>query len=154
MREGVYRFASDRRPGLKKKFGINLSKSIKNLCMKSILNSGGFEVTEEPSDTPRSILIEFPADDSEMELVSLRDLLKNKPEKVKEKSEKAVAEAMESIVDMAYRIDSLRDRVPKEFSTIEVEFGIKFNWEVGALLTKAGSEANINVTLTWTKPQS
>ena len=69
MREGVYRFASDRRPGLKKKFGINLSKSIKNLCVKSILNSGGFEVTEEPSDTPRSILIEFPADDSEVELV-------------------------------------------------------------------------------------
>jgi len=80
--------------------------------------------------------------------------LKVNPEEVKERSEKAVAEAMESIVDMACRVNALRSRIPSEFSQIEVEFGIKFNWEVGALLAKAGSEANINVTLTWTKPQS
>ncbi len=106
-------------------------------------------MVEVPVDTPRSILIEFPPESG----VQTVARLKVNPEEVKERSEKAVAEAMESIVDMAYRVNSLRDRIPAEFSQIEVEFGIKFNWEVGALLAKAGSEANINVTLTWTKPQ-
>jgi len=107
-------------------------------------------VDEETVDTPRSVLIEFPPESG----VQTVALFKANPEEVKERSEKAVAEAMESIVDMACRVNALRNRIPQEFSQIEVEFGIKFNWEVGALLAKAGSEANINVTLTWTKPQS
>jgi hypothetical protein len=108
-------------------------------------------VTEEPVDAQRAIMIEFPPDESGVQTVAL---LKVNPEEVKEKSEKALAEAMESIVDMACRVNALRNRIPQEFSQVEVEFGIKFNWEVGALLAKAGSEANINVTLTWSKPQS
>lgn len=108
-------------------------------------------MTEDPVSVPRSIMIEFPPDEYGVEPVAR---IKVNPDEVRERSEKALAEAMESIVDMACRVNGLRGRIPQEFSQIEVEFGIKFNWEVGALLAKAGSEANINVTLTWTKPQS
>ena len=66
----------------------------------------------------------------------------------------ALEQAMNQIIDMASRINSLQEKMPKDFSQVEVEFGINFNWEVGAVLAKAGAQANINVTLTWTKPES
>lgn len=33
--------------------------------------------------------------------------------------------------------------------TIEVEFGLKFSGEVGALIAKTGTEANFTIKLTW-----
>lgn len=104
---------------------------------------------KETVESTRGILIDFP--DSGVDTVAW---LKLNPEQAKEKSEKAMAEAMNNIEEMACRINALRDRIPQEFSQVEVEFGIKFNWELGALITKAGAEASINVTLTWSKTGS
>ncbi len=55
---------------------------------------------------------------------------------------------------MANRVSALQKKIPSEISQMEVEFGIKFDWKVGALLAEARSEASINVTLTWSRPQS
>lgn len=78
-----------------------------------------------------------------------------KPDKdLKEKSEKALTEAMDAIEEMTNRINTLHNKVPKEISEVQVEFGIKFIAETGAFIAKAGCEASINVTLTWNRPQT
>jgi hypothetical protein len=107
-------------------------------------------MTNSTIEKEMPILIEFPQEGG-VETVAL---FKKNPEEVKARSEKALAEAMNLIVDMASRVNALQEKIPKDFSQVEVEFGINFSWEVGALLAKAGAEANINVTLTWTKSKS
>ncbi|MGV8175027.1 MAG: CU044_2847 family protein [Methanothrix sp.] len=104
----------------------------------------------EEKEKEMPILIEFPSEGG-IETVAL---FKKNPDEVRARSERALAQAMNQIIDMASRIEALQKEMPKDFSQVEVEFGINFNWEVGALLAKAGAEANINVTLTWTKPES
>jgi hypothetical protein len=76
------------------------------------------------------------------------------PEDLKKKSEEALNSAMKNIEEMANRISDLHDKIPAEFSQVEVEFGITFDWKVGALLAEAGSGASIKVTLTWNRPQT
>jgi len=77
-----------------------------------------------------------------------------KPEELKKKSEEALDSAMKNIEEMANRISDLHDKIPAEFSQVEVEFGIAFDWKVGALLAEAGAGASIKVTLTWSRPQA
>jgi hypothetical protein len=70
-------------------------------------------------------------------------------EQLAELSKKALDNALSTIRNMAWRVRALHDRIPHEFTQIEVEFGIKLDAEAGALLAKAGGEAAISVTLTW-----
>jgi hypothetical protein len=85
----------------------------------------------------------------------VQDVAIYRPDKdLKEKSEKALTEAMGAIEDMAKKINTLHNKIPKEFSEVQVEFGIKFIAETGAFIAKAGCEGSINVTLTWTRPQA
>ena len=56
---------------------------------------------------------------------------------------------MDTIVAMAQRAAQLRDRIPVEFTEAEITFGVKLDYEAGALLTKAGAEGSISVSLTW-----
>jgi hypothetical protein len=53
---------------------------------------------------------------------------------------------------MSNRVSALQKKLPVEFSKVEVEFGIEFDWKLGALLAEANTEASINVTLTWSRP--
>jgi len=46
-------------------------------------------------------------------------------------------------------LDSLRGAGPDE---IEVEFGVAFTAQAGAVIAKAGSECHLTVTLTWKSP--
>ncbi|WP_381795146.1 CU044_2847 family protein [Streptomyces niveus] len=41
-----------------------------------------------------------------------------------------------------------------EPSTVEVEFGVKLHAKTGAILTEAGAEGHLKVTLTWQKEES
>jgi hypothetical protein len=66
-----------------------------------------------------------------------------------EKSAQALDRAMGTIRQMAQRVSALRDALPDEFTQVELEFGVKLDAEAGALLSKVGGEASINVTLTW-----
>lgn len=91
-------------------------------------------------DTP--ILVEF-APRPGVQKVSLS------PADLAEKSGEALDRAMSTIHQMARRVSALRAALPDEFTQVELEFGIKLDAEAGALLSKVGGEASINVTLTW-----
>lgn len=106
-------------------------------------------MTDSEGITSKQILIEFTPKPG-VQAVALY-----KPDKdLKEKSEKALTEAMGAIEEMANKINTLYNKIPKEFSEVQVEFGIKFIAETGAFIAKAGCEASINVTLTWSRPQT
>ena len=91
-------------------------------------------------DTP--ILVEF-APRPGVRQVSLS------PDDLAEKSAQALDRAMGTIRQMAQRVSALRVTLPDEFTQVELEFGLKLEAEAGALISKVGGEASINVTLTW-----
>jgi len=91
-------------------------------------------------DTP--ILVEF-APRPGVRQVSLS------PADLAEKSAQALDRAMGTIRQMAQRVSALRVTLPDEFTQVELEFGLKLEAEAGALISKVGAEASINVTLTW-----
>ena len=97
-----------------------------------------------PSPAEYAILIEFPNEGGLVQ-ASLSD---NVEEWLK-KSNEALDRAMTTIVGMAHRASQLRDRIPAEFTQAEIEFGVKLDYEAGALLAKAGVEGSISVKLTW-----
>lgn len=65
------------------------------------------------------------------------------------KSKESLDAAMTTIVGMAYRAADLTDSIPAEFTQAEIEFGVKLDYEAGALLPKAGAEGSLSVKLTW-----
>lgn len=106
-----------------------------------------------PDSTTREstpILIEFSPRPG-VEAVAFWD---KKPEDLKKRSEEALNSAMKNIEEMANRVSTLQGNIPVEISQVEVEFGITFDWKVGALLAEAGTGASIKVTLTWNRPQT
>jgi hypothetical protein len=107
--------------------------------------------SEQSRSTP--ILIEF-SQPPGVETVAIWDKWDEKPEEIKEKSKAALNNAMKNIEEMANRVNALQKKLPVEFSKVEVEFGIKFDWKVGAILAEASTEASINVTLAWSRPGS
>jgi hypothetical protein len=68
-----------------------------------------------------------------------------------EKSDEAVGKAMGMIRAMAEKTFNTVKSIPasERPSKVEVEFGIKFNLEAGAVVAKASTETAIKVTLTW-----
>ncbi len=100
-------------------------------------------------DEGERILVEF-APRPGVRQVSTFDLTM---EQLEELSNKALDSAMGTISQMAQRARALRDKIPDEFTQVEIEFGIKLDVEAGALLAKAGGEAAISVTLTWERPE-
>lgn len=75
------------------------------------------------------------------------------PTDIVEKSAKALESAMNTIHGMAQRITNTVDALVKKPSQVEVEFGIKLDGEVGALISKAGVEASLNVKLIWERKE-
>lgn len=74
-------------------------------------------------------------------------------EQLAEKSAQALDVAMGTVRQMAQRTSSLRETLPDEFTKVKLEFGVKLDAEAGALVSQVDSEANINVTLTWERPE-
>lgn len=106
-------------------------------------------MTDFATDESERILVEFTPRPG-VRQVSSFDLTM---EQLEELSSKALDSAMGTISQMAQRMRALRDKIPDEFTQVEVEFGIKLDVEAGALLAKAGGEAAISVTLTWERPE-
>ncbi len=106
-------------------------------------------MTDFAIDESERILVEF-APRPGVRQVSTFDLTM---EQLEELSNKALDSAMGTISQMAQRARALRDKIPDEFTQVEIEFGIKLDAEAGALLAKAGGEAAISVTLTWERPE-
>ena len=70
-------------------------------------------------------------------------------QEIVEKSTKALDSAMNSIQQMARRVSTTVNDLTERPDQVKVEFGIKLDGEVGALIAKTGIEASINVTITW-----
>ncbi len=96
-----------------------------------------FRVNE---DAP--VMVEF-TDPSGVREVSLS------PDDLAEKSEAALDSAMNTVHHMARRVVDTVDSLITPPSSIEVSFGLKLDVEAGAIITKAGADANLNVTLKW-----
>lgn len=73
------------------------------------------------------------------------------PKDIEQKSAQALNSAMNTIRQMAKYIAVTMDSVSESArpSNVEAKFGLKLTNEGNALITKAGVEANIEVTLTW-----
>jgi hypothetical protein len=76
-------------------------------------------------------------------------------EALKEKSDEALHLAMQTIRSMSYRVFNTMDTIGTKArpDEAEIEFGINLDTEVGALVAKASTGAQIKVTLKWNKSQ-
>lgn len=72
-----------------------------------------------------------------------------KPDELAQKSQKALEQAMKTIQGMAQQTIEMIDTLTNKPSEVEVEFGIKLDVQSGALIAKAGGEANLTVKLLW-----
>lgn len=125
--------------------------SAKRICARnSSVPREGLKMTDSDASVGTPILIEF----SPRPGVEAVAFWGKKPEELKKKSEEELNNAMKNIEEMANRICTLQKKIPVEFSQVEVEFGITFDWKLGAMLAEAGASASINVTLTWSRPQT
>mgnify|MGYP000291886897 CR=1 FL=1 len=70
---------------------------------------------------------------------------------LREKSQEVVDKAMGTIRAMAAKVvKTVKEiKVSERPNKVEVQFGIKFDAEAGALVAKASTETAIAVTLTW-----
>lgn len=72
-----------------------------------------------------------------------------KTETLQEESAKAIDSAMNTIYNTATRINNTIEELAVKPSHVEVDFGIKIVAETGAIIAKAGGEANFNVKIIW-----
>lgn len=99
---------------------------------------------KQESTEDEIILVEFDSG-AGLQPVSISDNLTE----MAEKSSEAVSKAMMTIRHMAVRTIESVKKLSDPPDAVEVQFGIKLDAEAGALVAKAGTEASINVKLTW-----
>lgn len=92
--------------------------------------------------TVSTILVEF------HQRSGLRQVALSAPDAIARSTE-AINQAMATIHGMAERLRSTVGQMSIRPDGVEVEFGIKFDTEAGAVIAKAGIEASVNVKLTW-----
>jgi len=101
-------------------------------------------------DNDSSLLLVEPSKTSGVKTVSIKLW---KKEDLAKKSEEAMNRAMNTIQNMAKKvndtIDSLEEKSKPD--NVGVEFGLKFDGELDVIIAKAGVEASIVVTLNWQK---
>lgn len=93
------------------------------------------------------ILVEFTSH-SGPEKVSLSDF-----SSISKKSTESIDKAMRTAYNMAQRTTSMISSLQQKPNEVEIEFGIIFDSEVGALIAKTGIESSVKIKLTW-KPKS
>ena len=71
-----------------------------------------------------------------------------KPDLVK-KSNEAIGKAMATIRNMASELNSTIQTIENRPNNVEMEFGIKFDIEVGAIVAKVTTEGSMKVKLVW-----
>jgi len=97
-----------------------------------------------PINPQTPILVEFsPRPGLQQASISPADLAK--------KSAEALSAAMTSIRTMAERVGVTMSELVNRPSELEVQFGLKLDADLGALLVKAGAEASLSVKLTWSQ---
>ncbi|MFG3196063.1 CU044_2847 family protein [Streptomyces sp. NPDC048208] len=98
--------------------------------------------TPQEFDQDAPILIEF------NQRGGVRQVALSAPETVARSAE-AVSQAMGTIRGMAERVRHTVTEMAVRPDSVEVEFGIKFDAEAGAVIAKTGVEAAVTVKLAW-----
>ena len=99
------------------------------------------------SEETTPLLVEFTKTEEGLTQVSALWFLNR--DQLKEKSNKAIDKAMSVIQDVAWRVNSSVKDIKGKPNHVEVEFGVKFDTEVGVIIAKASMEASVNVKLIW-----
>jgi hypothetical protein len=100
-----------------------------------------------PSATPSGVIyVEFVTADG-VRPVSI--FSRGNEKELAKKSAGAVDKAMDTIQAMANKVNSTIKNIQNRPNEVEVEFGIKFDAELGVIVAKASLEASIIVKLKW-----
>jgi hypothetical protein len=102
--------------------------------------------SDKPSNEDTAILVEFTTGEG-LRPVGL--FSRKKEPELAEKSNRAVNKAMDTIKNMAQRVHSTVETLDNRPKNVEVEFGIKFDAEVGVIVAKVTAEASMTVKLSW-----
>jgi hypothetical protein len=86
--------------------------------------------------------------------VSEQDLAAAGSDEIETRSKQALDSAMSHIRAVVERVTGLQTQMPANFKQMQVDFGIKFDWEEGARLANNRHEASITVKLTWDRDTS
>jgi hypothetical protein len=105
------------------------------------------EISDKPgSEKDNEILVEFTTDGG-LRPVGL--FSRKKQSELVEKSNEAVNKAMNTIKNMATRVHSTVQTIENRPKNVEVQFGIKFDAEVGVIVAKVTAEGSMTVKMTW-----
>jgi hypothetical protein len=99
---------------------------------------------ESPSGSP--ILVEF-TDPEGVRAVGI--FSRGNEKELAEKSNGAIERAMANIQKMSNKVNSTIKEMDGRPDSVEVEFGIKFDAELGVIIAKASIEASMLVKLAW-----
>lgn len=72
-----------------------------------------------------------------------------RPTELAAKSAQALGKAMGTIQALANRTTEAINKLSKKPQEFELEFGIKIDAEVGALVSKVSSEGNLKIKMVW-----
>jgi hypothetical protein len=89
------------------------------------------------------VLVDFTARPGSVRQVALS------PADVAARSARAVEQAMDTVRGMADRVRHTVESMAERPESVEVEFGITFDVESGALIAKARAEAALTVRVAW-----
>jgi len=88
------------------------------------------------------LIVEFPME------AGVRAIART-PADLAAKSSEAIDDAMGTISEMSRRFKDTVEQMPARPSQVEITFGIKLTAEVGAIISKVGGEAALEVRLLW-----
>jgi hypothetical protein len=88
------------------------------------------------------LIVEFPVEAGVQQVA-------RSPEELAAKSAQAIENAMSTIREMSRKTKEGLDQLVERPSEIQVTFGVKLTMEAGALISKIGGEAALQVQLTW-----
>lgn len=72
--------------------------------------------------------------------------------KLAEKSNTAVDKAMNTIRMMSERVNSTMQNMDQGPAHVELEYGIKFDADIGVIISKSKTESSMTVKIVWDKP--
>jgi hypothetical protein len=129
------------------KKSYNVSVRVCNIMSNNIQHKNK-ESSENPiNHKDTEILVEFTTGEQGLRPVGL--FSRKKQPELAEKSNEAVNKAMDTIKNMATRVHSTVQTIENRPKNIEVEFGIKFDAEVGVIVAKVTAEASMTVKMVW-----
>jgi hypothetical protein len=104
------------------------------------------EADKPSNDDENAILVEFTTAEG---LTPVGLFSRKKRPELASKSNEAVNKAMNTIKNMAERVHSTVETLNNRPKNVEVEFGVKFDAEVGVIVAKVTAEASMTVKMIW-----